>query len=125
PIRTRAAEHWSVGSAGFQIWSLIQGKIRRVQIARTVIAGDLHSEGRAAIDGRNVVHLPSFEKSADHTARVLRERQIVGPIECQVMLHMKRREAAVVRPIIEIRNVLNVVAEILRVDSTGIVYRSR
>src|SRR5213593_463938 len=121
----RSAEYGIVRTPGFQIWPLIQRKIRRVQIARTVIAGDLHSEGRSAVDGRNVVHLPSFEKGADHTARVLRERQIVGPVECQIVLHMKRREAAVVRPIIEICHVLNVVAEILRIDSTGIVDRSR
>ena len=56
---------------------------------------------------------------------VLGERKVVCPVECQVVLHVKSRQAAIVRAVIKICHVLNVITEVLRVDSARVVDGSR
>src|SRR5439155_22716971 len=101
PITIRSAKYGVVRSAGFEIWSFIQRKIRRIQITRPVVTRDLRRERCPAINECNVVHLPSFEESARDTARILRKRQIVSPIERQVVLHVKCRKPAIICPIVD------------------------
>ena len=121
PVTIRPAQNRIVGRARFQIWPFVQREVRRIQITRAVIAGYLNCEGRPAAYGRDVVQLPSFEQGAFHTVTVFGERQFVRPIECQIVLHMKSREAAIVRAIVKIGHVLDVITEVLRVDSTRVI----
>src|SRR5262250_91570 len=102
----------------------MHGETRGVEISGMVVTHP-HSKGISRRQSRNVVQLPTLQRSARNTSQRFAKREVVGPVKRQIVFRVKCGQTAIARAIVPIQVVLDDVAEILRVYPTRIVDRAR
>src|SRR5215472_15779963 len=73
----------------------------------------------------DAVELPALEQQAAGAFQRAGQGQIVGPVADKYVLRPELRESTIVLPVVKVHHVRAAIGEILRIDATRIVDRSR